>query len=350
MNTQQIAEVERIIGYTFYNKELLIQAYTRKSYVEENRGELHNELLETLGDATISFYVTHTLISKYRKDPFLTRGLRTEIDESDLTRMRKEIVCGKNLAKHAVRLGLANPEFMRMSKGERQNKIFAEQKVQEDLFESIIGAIAVDIDVCKIPPENIFADIRRCDNTICQNGLITRLLELDSPGAYNVRPIAEAIDIEENKNCGGDNFNPINYLLELYQAKKIPIVIYEEMDWNESGWTCSASIPEKGLVFMSTGKSKKEAKLLAATKLYKAITTTKSTLRVGDWVQIISDMYEKIGILKGMIGKIISPTANGQWLVNVYEPNDEGYDEDELIVSGNVKETDLQIYIKIKEE
>ena len=347
MNQQQIAEVERIIGYEFHNKELLMQAYTRRSYTEENRGELNNELLETIGDVTIGFYVTRALVAKYKADPFLVRTLKTTIDESDLTRMRKELVCGKNLAKHAKRLGLANPDYMRMSKGERQDKIYNEQKAQEDLLESIVGAVTVDIDFRRIEPEFIFMDMTKVDGTVCQKGLITRLLELDSPKSYNVRPMMDTIGVvEENLTVGNDNFNSINYLLELYQARKIPFVEYIGSG-NENNWTCSASIPEKGLTFSATAKSKKEAKLLAAKKLYKAITKPKITLKAGDWVQVLSDDYEEREIFKGMIGKIIAQVADGEGVIDFYEPNDDGgYNESDLIVSGCIKEKDLQIICK----
>ena len=41
--------IEKQIGYTFENKELLQQAFIRRSYSKENGGE-DNEVLEFIGD------------------------------------------------------------------------------------------------------------------------------------------------------------------------------------------------------------------------------------------------------------------------------------------------------------
>ena len=53
-----IPEIERIIGYTFHDKALLRQAFTRKSYCNEarqrgDRGIESNEVLEFCGDSVL---------------------------------------------------------------------------------------------------------------------------------------------------------------------------------------------------------------------------------------------------------------------------------------------------------
>ena len=56
--------VQAQIGYTFKNIDLLNQAFTRRSYTEENGGE-NNEVLEFIGDKALDFAVIKILIEKF---------------------------------------------------------------------------------------------------------------------------------------------------------------------------------------------------------------------------------------------------------------------------------------------
>lgn len=56
--------VERQIGYKFVNRDLLVQAFVRKSYSMENGGE-NNEVLEFIGDKALDLAVVKTLTDKY---------------------------------------------------------------------------------------------------------------------------------------------------------------------------------------------------------------------------------------------------------------------------------------------
>ena len=51
------AVIEGIIGYTFRNKGLLTQAFTRASYRNEHRGYPDNEVLELIGDSVLGLTV-----------------------------------------------------------------------------------------------------------------------------------------------------------------------------------------------------------------------------------------------------------------------------------------------------
>ena len=61
---EHIDDVQRKCSYYFKNTDLLLQAFTRKSYSEEN-GTEHNEVLEFIGDRVLDFYVTKMLIDRY---------------------------------------------------------------------------------------------------------------------------------------------------------------------------------------------------------------------------------------------------------------------------------------------
>ena len=87
--SRRLSELEDIIGYSFINKQLLENALTHSSYINENRnrGVQDNERLEFFGDAIIEFYVSEFLFEKYRDFP-----------EGDLTKTRAAMVCEPSLA------------------------------------------------------------------------------------------------------------------------------------------------------------------------------------------------------------------------------------------------------------
>ena len=58
--------VQGSIGYEFKNPDLIRQAFTRRSYTEENGGE-NNEVLEFIGDKALDFAVIKILIARFGK-------------------------------------------------------------------------------------------------------------------------------------------------------------------------------------------------------------------------------------------------------------------------------------------
>ena len=60
---EDLSRLEAKLGVVFVNKDLLLQALTHRSYINENPGFHldHNERLEFLGDAVIELAVTEFL-------------------------------------------------------------------------------------------------------------------------------------------------------------------------------------------------------------------------------------------------------------------------------------------------
>lgn len=58
------SKIERTIGYTFGNKDLLQQAFVRKSYSEEHGGQ-NNEVLEFIGDKALDFAVVRIMMERF---------------------------------------------------------------------------------------------------------------------------------------------------------------------------------------------------------------------------------------------------------------------------------------------
>lgn len=122
------------------NKELLREALTHRSYVNENKGlkTKHNERLEFLGDAVLELISTEFLFEKYPERP-----------EGDLTSFRAALVRTESLAEVAMQLNYG--DYMYMSKGEEATGGRQRQYILANAFEAVIGAIYMDqgFEACK---------------------------------------------------------------------------------------------------------------------------------------------------------------------------------------------------------
>lgn len=136
--------IEKKIGYTFKDKSLLKQAFTRASYCnEQNHGKINlqsNEVLEFFGDSVLSLSIV-TLLMKSKSQRY-ENGLKTEWNEGDFSNIKSRLSDKKNLSLATERLGLE--KYLIMGEGDAKLGIENEPSVKEDLFESIIGAIYVD--------------------------------------------------------------------------------------------------------------------------------------------------------------------------------------------------------------
>lgn len=141
--------IQKTIGYEFDNVDLLAQAFTRKSYSQENGGQ-NNEVLEFVGDKVLDLVVTKILVDHYGvmtedkqwnelklKNPHY---FQTRSKEGAFTDIKKELVQKKSLAKAIDDLKLAR--FLFVGNGEDIKNL--SDSVKEDLFEAILGAVAVD--------------------------------------------------------------------------------------------------------------------------------------------------------------------------------------------------------------
>lgn len=124
---------EKKIGYSFKKKTLLEQAFTHRSYLNENRelGRDHNERLEFLGDAVLELVVTEFLFAKYPDKP-----------EGDLTAYRAALVNTQSISEAATTLGMN--DYLLLSRGEARDTGRARQIILANAFEALIGAIYLD--------------------------------------------------------------------------------------------------------------------------------------------------------------------------------------------------------------
>lgn len=132
MNTENLSELENKIGVVFKNKDLLLQALTHRSYLNENpKWHLdQNERLEFLGDAVLELSVTDYLYKNYPNP------------EGELTSWRAALVNAIILSRITEKFDLNS--FLLLSRGEAKDTGRARQYILANAIEALIGAIYLD--------------------------------------------------------------------------------------------------------------------------------------------------------------------------------------------------------------
>ncbi len=121
----------------FKNKDLLKQALTHKSWVNEHKNlRESNERLEFLGDAVLEFIVSKEVYLKLPKK-----------EEGYLTALRANLVNTVNLSKVANRLNIG--KVLYLSKGEEEGGGRNNPSILADTVEAVIGAVYLDGGIIK---------------------------------------------------------------------------------------------------------------------------------------------------------------------------------------------------------
>ena len=143
MNNEDYYAIEQQIGYEFHNKTLLQQAFTRKSYTNETHDGENNEVLEFIGDKVLDIVVVRVL-SEYFGEIDDRDEFKCRHTEGKLTGIKKKLVESKMLSARIDELGFA--KYLIMGNGDRKINAQNDAHVKEDLFEAILGAVAIDSD------------------------------------------------------------------------------------------------------------------------------------------------------------------------------------------------------------
>ncbi len=128
---QNIEAFEKVVNYTFKNKDLIKTALTHSSYANENKLPSDNERLEFLGDSVLGFVTAEYLFDEYKTRP-----------EGELTKLRAAVVCEKSLFKFAEKISLGH--FIYMGKGEENTGGRNRPSIVSDAFEAVIAAMYLD--------------------------------------------------------------------------------------------------------------------------------------------------------------------------------------------------------------
>lgn len=127
------AKLQEQLELTFNDYDLMKQAFTHSSYVNEHREETFsdNERLEFLGDAVLELGVSQYL---YR-----TKG---RMAEGELTKLRASIVCEASLVNFARELNFGDQILL--GRGEEQTGGRDRPALLADVFEAFLGALYLD--------------------------------------------------------------------------------------------------------------------------------------------------------------------------------------------------------------
>ncbi len=120
------------LGVKFKDTEVLVTAFTHRSYVNEHRKTVHehNERLEFLGDAVLELVVTEYLYTNYSEP------------EGVLTNWRSALVRTESIGAAA-----SHYEFeplLRLSRGEKRGTPRARAQILANCYEAVVGALYLD--------------------------------------------------------------------------------------------------------------------------------------------------------------------------------------------------------------
>ena len=220
------SELEKGLGYVFRDKKLLENALSHSSYANEKRdGRTSNERLEFLGDSILGFVTADHLYGLYPEKP-----------EGDLTLIRADLVCERNLAKCAgtIRLG----EFLLLGHGEDHGGGRKRDSIVSDAMESVLAAAYLD------------------GGFEAAKGIIHRLILAELPKG---RP---------------GNFDYKTWLQELVQREKDQVLRYELIGeiGPDHDKVFRVQVLHNGIVVgTGEGRSKKKAEQAAAHEAVKAL-------------------------------------------------------------------------------
>lgn len=144
MPKDEFVQLLKQLNISFNNLDLLSQAFTHRSYLNEVKLSLaSNERLEFLGDSILSLVISSILYNQRPKD-----------NEGDLTSLRAYIVKTKSLSQAAQSLHLG--DYLKLSKGEDSGGGRQNPQLLANTYESILGAIYLDqgLEVAKQVVEN----------------------------------------------------------------------------------------------------------------------------------------------------------------------------------------------------
>ena len=112
-----MATIEDKIGYTFKNREYLMEALTHSSFANERHNKIKcNERMEFLGDAVLSIISANFLYHRFPDMP-----------EGDLSKLRSSLV-----------------DYLFLGKGESNTGGADRSSILENAFEALIAAVYLD--------------------------------------------------------------------------------------------------------------------------------------------------------------------------------------------------------------
>ena len=130
---KKLTPFEKKIGYTFNNKDLLIQALSHSSYAYENpKDDLSdNEVMEFLGDSVLGLVIADFLCQSY-----------PQLSEGELSKLKSQAASTTALFSFAKKIRL--DKYILLGKGEEKSGGRKKKTILAGAFEALIAAIYLD--------------------------------------------------------------------------------------------------------------------------------------------------------------------------------------------------------------
>jgi ribonuclease-3 len=124
--------LEKALGHTFVNHELLQRALTHSSFAREDfSGTRDNEQFEFLGDAVLQLVASQELLRRF-----------PDYQEGELSKLRAHLVNSNHLLQCANRLELG--AYLRLGRGEEKTGGRRKTAVLADAVEALLAALYMD--------------------------------------------------------------------------------------------------------------------------------------------------------------------------------------------------------------
>ena len=133
MKDELITDLQKRLSYNFINIDLLREAITHKSYVNENPdlNAKDNERLEFLGDAVLDLAISSYLFENF-----------PHYQEGELSKFKSMMVSEPSLSKIASDLDIG--EYLLLGRGEEHTGGRKKESLLANALEAIIAAIYLD--------------------------------------------------------------------------------------------------------------------------------------------------------------------------------------------------------------
>ncbi|MGD9897501.1 MAG: ribonuclease III [Calditrichaceae bacterium] len=224
-----LKKLEKILEYTFQDKELILKALRHRSYLslthEDNIES--NERLEFLGDAVLDLIVTEHLYKDFKGQ-----------SEGVLSKKKSILVSRQVLGHLTDKLGLG--EYLLINKGEEKTGGRRRLSNLANLFEALLGAIYLD------------SGIKSAENFVYRNLLDQRDEFLKTKSYFNYK--SSLLEFAQAKGWGFPKYE----------------ILAEEGPDHEKQFIIQVNVNDKWSA-TGTGRSKKNAEQRAAQNVLKKI-------------------------------------------------------------------------------
>lgn len=184
-----LLDCEKVLQYSFKNKNHLLEAITHRTFANENGNMKYNQRLEFLGDSVLSLIISEHIYKEYNN-----------VKEGKLSKIKAYLVSQNTLANISRKLKLG--DFLLLGKGEEASGGRERDNMLEDLFEAIIGAIYLDsnLENTKNFVMRVYKDIlNKLDINNFDKDYKTILQEIVQK-KYKITPTYKSYEYNENDN------------------------------------------------------------------------------------------------------------------------------------------------------